>query len=533
MKTIENSTKNQLNNDNSAEESIEALQNKCALQEQQIEELTVKLAWYEEQIRKGAQQKYGASSEKTPDDQLSFFNEAEKAMRPNLKEPDLEEITYKRRKAKGINHDKWADLPVEVIEYYLPKEEESCPECNHSLHIMSKEIRKELKIIPAQVKIVEHVRHVYSCRQCEKDNIKTPVITAKAPAPVVPGSFVSPSLMAFVMNRKYSEAIPLYRQEQQFINFGIELSRQNLANWMIKGADWLKFVYDRLHDRLLKETYIHADETTLQVLSEDKKSATSKSYMWLYASGKFGPQILLYEYTPSRASKHPKAFLQGFKGYLQTDGYQAYNDVDDVAIMGCFAHARRGFVDALKALPKNAAASATLAKEGRDYCNQLFYLERGYLELSPEERYIKRLEHSKPVLEAFLVWLNTNKPKVLPKSGLGKAITYCLNQWNKLETFLKDGSIEISNNRAERAIKPFVIGRKNWLFSKSPNGAAASAIIYSIVETAKANNLSPFHYLEYLFERLPNIDNADSNKIDDLLPWSESIPQSCKVSSKN
>ena len=530
MKTIENSTKNQLN---SEDESLEALQNKCALQEQKIEELTAKVTWYEEQIRKGAQKQYGASSEKTPDDQLSFFNEAEKAMRPNIKEPDLEEITYKRRKPKGINNDKWADLPVEVIEYHLPEEKQACPECENPLHIMSKEIRKELKVIPAQVKIVEHVRYVYSCRHCEKENLKTPVITAKAPAPVIPGSFASPSIMAFVMNRKYAEAIPLYRQEQQFINFGIDLSRQNLANWVIKGADWLKIIYDRLHERLLKESYIHADETTLQVLNEDKKSAISKSYMWLYASGKFGPQIFLYEYQPSRASKHPKAFLSGFNGYLQTDGYQGYNDVDNVNIMGCFAHARRGFVDALKALPKDASTTSSLAKAGRDYCNKLFHLERDFSELQPEERYIKRLEHSKPVLEAFLAWLNENKPKVLPKSGLGKAITYCLNQWSKLETFLKDGLVEISNNRAERAIKPFVIGRKNWLFTKSPNGATASAIIYSIVETAKANNLSPFHYLEYLFEKLPNIDTSDTNQIDGLLPWSESIPQSCRVPSKN
>lgn len=384
------------------------------------------------------------------------------------------------------------------------------------------------------MKVVEHVRHVYACRCCQRDNEKTPIITAKAPNAVLPGSFVSPSLMAFVMNRKYAEAIPLYRQEQQFINFRIDISRQNLANWMIHGANkWLKPIYDSLHKRLVEESFLHIDETTLQVLSEDGKDAKSKSYMWLYATGKYSLLIFLYEYQPSRSGKHPKAFLEDFKGVIQTDGYPGYNQVEDVSIMGCFAHARRGFVDALKSLPKDANTTSTLAKEGRDYCNKLFHIERSFSELTSEERYIARLEQSKPVLEAFLVWLNEKKPKVLPKSGLGKVINYCLNQWSKLETFLENGEIELSNNRAERAIKPFVIGRKNWLFNKSPHGAAASAIIYSIVETAKANHLSPFHYLEYLFEKLPNIDISDPNQIDELLPWSDSIPDSCKVPSKN
>lgn len=268
------------------------------------------------------------------------------------------------------------------------------------------------------------------------------------------------------------------------------------------------------------------------MLQEDGKSATSKSYMWLYATGRFGPQILLYEYQPSRASRHPKQFLRGFKGFLQTDGFPGYNDVTNVTLVGCFAHARRGFTDALKALPDKASSASTVAMEGVEYCNKLFSIERTLMDLSPEERYRERLAQSKPVLEAFLSWLNIKKQQVLPKTQLGKTIAYCLNQWNKLEAFLLDGQIEISNNRAERALKPFIIGRKNFLFCKTPNGARASAMIYSVVETAKANGLSPYHYLMYLFEKLPNIDIDNLELVDGLLPWSESIPNSCRVPSK-
>lgn len=531
MKTLNNSINKIINKEETSEIS---LVDKCNLQAQQIEELTVKLKWYEEQFRLSQQKRFGASSEKMDSNQLSIFNEVEKESRPDKEEPKLEEITYKRRKKKGLNKKSFEDLPVEVIEYRLDEEEKICKACKGPLHEMSKEIRKELKIIPAQVKIVEHVRYIYACRQCEKENTSTPIITAKMPKPILSGSFVSPSLMAYIMHRKYSEAIPLYRQEQQFINFGIELSRQNLANWILYGANtYLKLLYDRMHFYLLKESVLHADETTMQVLDEKGKSPTSKSYMWLYATGTFGTQIFLYEYQPSRAKKHPKNFLKGFKGFLQTDGYPGYNAVEDVTQIGCFAHARRGFTDALKALPKEATVSKTTAWEGANFCNKLFKIEKTLKNLSPTERYEKRLKQSKPILEDFLSWLKIKQKQVLPKSSLGKSIKYSLNQWSKLEAYILDGRLEISNNRAERAIKPFVIGRKNFLFSKSPKGATASAIVYSIIETAKANDLNPFYYLTYLFEKLPNIDVTNIKELDELLPWSKSIPEGCKIPNKD
>nr|WP_278320191.1 IS66 family transposase [Garciella nitratireducens] len=273
---------------------------------------------------------------------------------------------------------------------------------NKHLHQMSKEIRKELKVIPAQVVVVEHVKNIYACRNCEKENITTPIITAKMPNPV----------------------------------------------------------YNRMHGYLLKEPILHADETTMQVLNEEGKKPTSKSYMWLYTTGMYSNPIFLYEYQPSRAKKHPKKFLKGFNGFLQTDGYRGYNAVEDVTLVGCFAHARRGFTDTLKALPKDATTSKTNAEKELEFCDKLFKLEREYKKekLTPEEIYKKRLEKTKPVLQDFLLWLKTKEKQVLPKSNLGKSINYCLNQWDKLTAFMLDGKIEISNNRAERAIKPFVIG---------------------------------------------------------------------------
>ncbi len=532
MKTLNKTPEKQLNIEKDSDISLEDL---CKLQAQQIEELTAKLNWYEEQFRLNQQKRFGSSSEKTNPDQLSFFNEAEKESRPEKEEPTIEEITYKRRKKKGLNKKSFEDLPVERIEYTLTEEERICPICNNHLHQMSKEIRKELKVIPAQVVVVEHVKNIYACRNCEKENITTPIIAAKMPNPVLPGSFVSPSLMAYTMHRKYSEAVPLYRQEKGYQNFGINLSRQNLANWVIHGANtWLKHLYDRMHDYLLKEPILHADETTMQVLNEEGKKPTSKSYMWLYATGMYSNPIFLYEYQPSRAKKHPKEFLKGFNGFLQTDGYPGYNAVENITLVGCFAHARRGFTDTLKALPKDATTYKTNAEEGLEFCDKLFKLEREYRKekLTPEEIYKKRLEKTKPVLQDFLSWLKTKEKQVLPKSSLGKAINYCLNQWDKLIAFMLDGRCEISNNRAERAIKPFVIGRKNFLFSKSPRGAQASAITYSIIETAKANNLNPFYYLTYLFEKLPNIDLDNMEELDQLLPWSNSIPVNCKIPNK-
>ncbi len=422
-----------------------------------IEDLSLKLKWYEEQMNLAKAKRFGASSEATGQQTLDLFNETESEQSIKTPEPELEKISYERKKRMTDPESKLKDLPVQRIEYVL--EDPTCPQCQGEMHVMTQEIRKELKVIPAQLVIVEHVRNVYACRNCEAHDIKTPIIKADMPDAVIPKSMASPSLVAYIMNRKYCEAIPLYRQEQQFQNFGIDLSRQNLANWMIAGAKWLDFLYERLHEILLIKTILHADETTVQVIHEKNRKADNKSYMWVYLTGSSDESITLYEYQETRSTKHPKAFLSGFKGYLHTDGYAGYQGIDGVKLVGCFAHARRKFDEAIKAAPKGADQTLLASREGLDFCNQLFKIERDLEGKTGEQRQETRLRRSKPILEQFWRWLMEKQKQVLPKSSLGTAIQYCLNQWSKLQVYLEDGRLDLSNNRAERAIKPFVIGR--------------------------------------------------------------------------
>lgn len=524
------------NTSNTQTETTEDLQKRCAFLEKQNAELIGKVKWLEEQFRLSQQRRFGSSSERTNPDQLELllFNEAEVEAAPGIAEPTVETITYNRNKKRGQRETMLENLPTETVEYRLSEEEQVCSCCGGSLHEMSTEVRQELKIIPAELKVVKHVRYVYSCRHCERKEIHTPIETATMPNPVYPGSLASPSSMAYIMSQKYVESMPLYRQEQQFARLGVTLSRQTLANWILYGADkWLRILYDRMYNHLLKQDILYADETTLQVLHEPGRAATTSSYLWLFRTGTEGPPNILYDYQQTRASKHPRKFLSGFRGYLHVDGYAGYNGLPDVTLVGCWAHARRKFDEALKALPDSKQSASVVAKEGLNFCNQLFAIERDGKDLTPSERYTIRLERSRPILDAFSAWLHTQKSRVLPKSALGQAITYCRNQWGKLEAFLQDGRLEIDNNRSERSIKPFVIGRKNWMFANTPRGAQASAMIYSIVETAKENGLNPFIYLTYLFEKLPNMDTKDGDALDKLLPWSEDLPIDCRVLNKN
>jgi transposase len=506
-----------------------ALEEELKNTKQQLSEALALINWYEEQHRLNLHRRFGSSSERTCPEQLSLFNEVEDTADPLEPEPTMETITYQRRKARKKREASFKNLPVEEVHYRLDDAERACPACGELMHEMSTEERQDLKVIPAQVKVVRHIRHVYSCRRCEREEISTPIKTAPMPAPVIPKSIASPSAIAYVIDQKYVNAIPLYRQEKYFSRFGIELSRQTLANWVLEGTErWLEKLYERMHEHLLSGDIIQADETPLQVLHEPGKQPQSQSYMWVYRTGKDGPPIILYEYQPSRSGKNPEAFLEGFKGYLQVDGYAGYDKLPNVTLVGCWAHARRKFDEALKALPKGSRDAKVTAREGLDFCNQLFAIERELKDVSAEERYNARLACSRPVLDAFSAWLDTQSSQVLPKSTLGQAITYCKKQWDKLIRFLDDGRLEIDNNRSERSIKPFVIGRKNWLFSNTPRGAKASAVCYSIIETAKENGLNPFTYLTYLFETLPNVNINDPEVVDTLLPWSPALPEKCR-----
>ena len=426
------------------------------------------------------------------------------------------------------------DLPVEIIEYKMPEEEQLCECCGGKLHEMSTEIRKELEVIPAQAKVIEHVRYVYACRHCEKSDISTPIVTAPMPAPALPGSIASESAIAYVMVQKFMFGLPLYRQEQQWKQLDIEISRQTMANWVILASTrWLSLIFQRMHEILLTQDILCADETTLQVLHEPGRSATSTSYMWLYRTGREGPPIVLFEYQTTRAGKHPKKFLRGFEGYLCTDGYGGYNDMPGIINICCFAHARRKFDEALKALPKMDKNKPCAAQEGLEFCNKLFKIERELHDTTSKERYEERLKKSKPVLEEFYEWLKQKRRIVIPKSATGQAIQYCLNIWDKLSGFLLDGRLYIDNNISERSMKAFAVCRKNFLFCNTPKGATASAIVYSIIETAKENGLKPFEYIKYLLEKLPNLDVKDQNVLDSLLPWSTQLPAFCRVVNKS
>lgn len=513
---------------NQSEEEVDRLRKQHSKVEAEVERLAAMVRWFEEQHRLALAKRFGASSEKIDPNQRILFDEAEVLTDTDIAEPVLEEITYKRRKTVGKRDEQLSDLPETTISYSLPDEEQTCPQCQGDLHKMGEDVRRELKIIPAQVIVVRHVRDVYSCRSCQINEVETPVKVASMPTPAFPNSLASPSSVAYIMNGKFVEGLPLYRQEQILSRLGVELSRQTMANWMIRGSDHLQVIYDRLKDRLLERDILHADETTLQVLQEEGRAAETKSYFWLYRSGRDGPPIVLFEYQKTRAAEHPKKFLSGFKGYLHVDGYSGYGDIEGVTLVGCWAHARRGFAEALRAMTPHAQKKAAAA-EGLAFCNKLFAIERALQAVDAEERHHQRQIQSAPVLAAFKTWLTSRSVSVTPQSVTGKAIGYCNNQWGKLTAFLLDGRLEIDNNRSERSIKPFVIGRKNWLFSGTPRGARASATIYTIIETAKENGLNPLAYLTHVFEHLPNINAKDQSALDSLLPTSPDLPDEVRT----
>jgi transposase len=421
------------------------------------------------------------------------------------------------------------ELPMETVIHELPADERICPDCDGDLHVMGKEtLRRELKLIPAEAVIVEHIRKVYACRNCEKNECGVPVVKAPTANPVIKGGFASPEAVAHIATQKFVMAVPLYRQEQEWNRQGINLSRQTMCNWLIIATFlWLEPIYDALKEILCLRKVLHADETTLQVLQETGKPAQSKSYMWLYrTSGDTSSPIVLYEYHSDRKAEHPKTFLKNFKGYLHADGYEGYHDLSgDIKVVGCFAHARRKFDEAVKGLSKKEQPDS-MAMIGKRFCDKLFSLERDFAELTAEERFEKRQKLSKPIFDEFYEWLGTLNPP--PKTGLCTAVVYARNQREYLEHYFEDGRLEISNNRAERSIKPFVIGRKNWLFANTPRGAKASAILFSIIETAKENSLNPYEYLTHIFNNAPNWDiRGNYDYLDLLMPWN--TPGYCKA----
>jgi transposase len=529
MKTLQNTETSTAEMITISRAEYEALKAQNTEQSRQIE-------WLMEQIRLTRKKLFGSSSEKTQEevmDQLSFlFNEAEAYIKPEKPEPEKTEVAAHTRQKRGGNIEEILpdDVPVEVVEHRLPEEDRLCPACDTTMQEIGKEVRRTIIIEPAKFKIREDWYFSYACGSCKAEADETPVVKTPKDKPVISGSFASPEAIAHIMTQKFVMYAPLYRQEQEYNRSGVMLSRQTMSSWILKASeDWLKPVYDELHRQLVQRSVLHADESTLQVLREPGKSAQSKSYMWLYrTSGDTEHPIVLYEYRPDRKAENPKRFLEGFSGYLHADGYQGYYTLpENITVVGCWAHARRKFDEAVNSLPKSDQKESS-AMIGQQYCDKLFSIEDKLVDLSPEERYFKRLELEKPVLDALLAWAEAKN--AAPKSALGKALYYLREQWPHLIRYLEDGRLELSNNRAERSIKPFVMSRKNFLFANTPNGAQGSAIIFSLIETAKENHLDPYRYMVYVLSTAPNLDQTHPAWVTSLLPVN--APEQCRVPQK-
>ena len=509
-------------------------------QQEQLEAITKelhasneKMQFLMEQVILGKQNRFGRSSEKMEDTSqicfrevdgtIVFFNEAEAVCDLNAAEPeDLELKSLKQPKRKGKKESDLSGLTVRRIDHYLSEEELEIEFGVNGWKQLPDAISKKYHFVPARVEVEEHHIGVYASKTDEH------MVKADHPKALLHGSLVSPSLGAAIINGKYVNAVPLYRLEQEFQRYGLQITRQNMANWCIRLAEeYLSILYDHLHEELYFYHVIQADETPVLV-NHDGRKAGSKSWMWVYRSGHLyqDRQIVLYEYQQTRNASHPREFLKGYDGICVTDGYQVYHtlekELEELTIAGCWVHCRRRFDEALKLIPKPSQKESDAFLLMKQI--QAIYREEGKLnDLSSDERLKQRQAVIKPLVDAFFAYLKTIN--VSKKDKFGDAVRYALNQEKYLRVFLTDGDVPIDNNASERAIRGFCIGKKNWQMIDTIHGAKSSAIIYSIVETAKANNLKPFDYVQHLLEEIPkHMNDKDCSFLEDLLPWSEKLP---------
>ena len=509
-------------------------------QQEQLEAITKelhasneKIQLLMEQVILGKQNRFGRSSEKMEDTSqicfqevdgtIVFFNEAEAVYDLNEKEPDeLELKSPKQPKRKGKKESDLSGLTVRRIDHYLSKEELEIEFGVNGWKQLPDAISKKYHFVPARVEVEEHHIGVYASKTDEH------MVKADHPKALLHGSLVSPSLGAAIINGKYVNAVPLYRLEQEFQRYGLQITRQNMANWCIRLAEeYLSILYDHLHEELYFYHVIQADETPVLV-NHDGRKAGSKSWMWVYRSGHLyqDRQIVLYEYQQTRNASHPREFLKGYDGICVTDGYQVYHtlekELEELTIAGCWVHCRRRFDEALKLIPKPSQKESNAFLLMKQI--QAIYREEGKLnDLSSDERLKQRQAVIKPLVDAFFAYLKTIN--VSKKDKFGDAVRYARNQEKYLRVFLTDGDVPIDNNASERAIRGFCIGKKNWQMIDTIHGAKSSAIIYSIVETAKANNLKPFDYVQHLLEEISkHMNDKDCSFLEDLLPWSEKLP---------
>jgi len=477
------------------------------------EHLVVENKLLHEKLRLEIARRYASSSEKIAPNQIALFDEAESEVNVEAVDDEVINVPAHNRSKKGGRKPLPESLPRVEVVHTLPDDEQVCPHDGQALKEIGEVRSEQLDIIPAKIRVIRHIRKQYACDcgRCIK--------TAALPAQPIPKSMASPGLLAHITVSKYQDALPLYRQETILKRIGVDIPRSTLANWMIKAGELIQPVINLMQDKLLAYDIIQMDETPVQVLNEEGKSAQSKSYLWLRRGGPPDSPIILYDYDPSRRADVPKRLLAGFSGYLQTDGYAGYNAViaaQSLTHIGCMAHARRKFSEAVKAQGPSKKKKRSKAHHGLALIQKLYRVEKQARGLSVQARYDHRQQHAKPILEKLRTWLDETLAKVPPATTTGKALNYMNNEWRKLIRYLDDGRLEIDNNGAENAIRPFVIGRKNWLFSASVKGVKSSANLYSLIETAKANDLEPYAYLRYLFAELPKAETVEA--IEMLVP---------------
>lgn len=477
------------------------------------EQLDQRVAALEQQLRLLASKTYSPSSEKLSQDQLALFN-AEQAPEPVEPEQDHDKISvsYERKKrGKRSNCDK--QLERHRIDYELSEVERQCP-CGCQLEKIGEQTAEHYEIIPTRYFVVQHVQHKYACPGCKA---ASSMKLAAKPAQILPKTNAGAGLLAHIATTKYVDSVPLHRQEKQHERGGIHLPRNTMARWMIQLSNHILPLINLFEDTIRSGTYTQCDETPHQVLKEAGRKASAKSYIWVRYGGPPGQEAVLYNYFPSRSSEVVLQLFEGCHGYVQCDGYSAYNVLEKqgITLVGCLAHARRKFNDALKSLPSKESAQKAKAATALTMIKQLYKIETDAKSLSPEKRYQYRQEHAIPKLEDLRNWLDNQN--VLPKSPLGKAINYTLNQWDKLIRYCDDGILEIDNNRDERAIRPLAIGRRNYLFADTSEGAHTNARFYSLIETCKLHGHEPYAYLKHIFKELPMAESVEDYEA--LLPW--------------
>lgn len=482
-----------------------------------LEQSQMELATYKqkyacliEEICLAKQQRFSPASEKNilqPD----LFDEAGVELPDEVKDQLVEEITVNShtRKKHPVRRPLPAYLPREIVIHDISEAEKVCA-CGEHLTRFSEEVSEQLKYIPAKISVIQHVRPKYACKACQ-----TTVKIAPMPILLLPKSIATPELIAHTIISKYCDHIPLYRQENIWERMEIDMPRSSLCGWVLKVAELCEPLIKLLQKNIIAYDYAQADETTVQVMDEIGRDNQTKSYMWCYRGGGEKPSIV-YEYQETRGGYHAQQFLTGFKGYLQSDAYSGYNWADknkDIVSVGCNAHARRPFAELVK-----LANGTSLASEAVIFYRKLYKVEKTAKEnnLSAEARFTLRQEESEPVFDVFKIWLDHHLTKTSEQAKIGKAIRYCLNHWTDLTNYLKDGRIEIDNNLLENAIRPFALGRKNWLFMGSPSGAKAGATLYSLIETCKANNIEPYKYLCAMLNRIRECVTEDDYR--KLLP---------------